>query len=109
MDCASIVELIGRSGARYPYLEIDYRQKFYVGVPGVIVLLSATARTRPILYYAGEQENLFRIPDLILRRALNTCGSFRIFARVNSDASQRQSELDDIIGAYDPPLNRTQA
>lgn len=109
MNSADVLELIGKSGARYPYLQIDYERKFYVGVPGVLVLVSAKTRTNPILYYAGEQENLFLVSDLVLTRALTELGAFDVFARVNPDAAARRSELDDIIRAYDPPLNRNQA
>ncbi len=109
MNSADTIELIGKSGARYPYLKIDYGRRFYVGVPGVFVLVSADPRNNSIIYYAGEQENLFRISDLVLPRALDEFGAFRVFARVNPDAADRRGELDDIIGAYNPPLNRSQA
>jgi hypothetical protein len=58
--------------------------------------------------YLGETENLAQHAQERWAEAADSFGASGIYTRLNITAAARRRELIDLMGAYEPPMNRAE-
>jgi len=99
------IEFAGKSGARYRYTPLE--EDRFVPPAGANFIIIEHTSDGPSVVYAGETDNLanqaWRRP---LEEARKTYTEARVLTRLNVTRAIREAEREDLIGQYNPPMNR---
>ena len=96
------LDFVGASGATYRYFVRDGDRLSPSG--GNYIFARETADGLSVIY-VGEAENLMTLADAHWPEAKARFGATHAFVRLNVTASVRRKERQDLIAAYDPPMN----
>ena len=103
------LHLTGQSGREYHYLPTDVstiRTNFLWQAPANFVFARPVPPSQ-VLIFIGEAENLAlalsseRFWKMLTERFHAT----QLYARPNANAQSRKDERDDLVAAYEPPMN----
>jgi hypothetical protein len=98
------IDFHGASGANYRYFAPDDRSA--ARMAGGYALVSRQA-DGPVLLYAGVTEDLGEGWRETWDLAQSQYDNVQVFIHRTVARRTRDSELADIVAAYDPPMNRT--
>ena len=96
------IDFVGASGVTYRYAARDGQRLSPSG--GNYIFARETPEGMAVIY-VGEAENLAALADDRWPDAQNHFGATHAFVRLNVAAAVRRHELQDLIGAYAPPMN----
>lgn len=96
------LDFIGASGVAYRYVAREGQRVSPSG--GNFVFVRETPEGMAVIY-VGEAESLSALDEAPWAEAQSRFGATHAFVRLNVTAAIRRSERNDLLAAYDPPLN----
>lgn len=96
------LDFMGASGAAYRYFE---RSGDRLSPSGGNYIFARETPDGLSVIYIGEAENLMTLADEHWPQAKAAFGATHAFVRLNVTASVRRQECQDLIAAYNPPMN----
>jgi len=96
------LDFVGASGAVYRYFERDGDR---LSPSGGNFIFATEAADGLSVIYVGEAENLMTLADARWPETKARYGATHAFVRLNVTASVRRREREDLISAYNPPMN----
>ena len=96
------IDFTGASGATYRYAARDGQR---LSPSGGNFIFARETPDGMVVVFAGEAENLLTLADERWGEAQTKFGATHAFVRLNVAASVRRQECQDLVKAYDPPMN----
>lgn len=98
------IEIAGASGQRYRYTVME--EERFVPPAGANFLIAQVSGNAASILFAGETDNLSRATwREALDQAKAVYGDAEVLTRLNVTSAIRRAEQQDVIQAYQPPMN----
>jgi hypothetical protein len=97
----------GASGAVYRYLHVESERMTPLGAGNFLYVREDEGR--PVVVFAGEAERLTTAIGERWPEAAERHGATHMFARRNVSSKTRRDELADLLAAYAPVMNGSDA
>jgi hypothetical protein len=103
---ASRFVFTGKSGAAYTYAPLGPQERLRP-LAGNYVIAKVEGDKADVLF-AGETDNLMAVTwTELLDHGREVHGGAEALVRLNVRGAVRRDERDDLVDAYDPPMNRS--
>lgn len=99
------IEIAGKSGARYRYTPLE--EDRFLPPAGANFIIARLTKEGPSIIYAGETDNLAsQAWREALEKARANFSDAKVLTRLNVTRAIREAERNDLIEAYQPPMNQ---
>lgn len=103
---ASRYVFTGKSGAAYTYAPLGPQERLRP-LAGNYVIAKVEGDKAEVLY-AGETDNFMAVGwTELLEKGREAHGAAEALVRLNVRGAVRRDERDDLVDAYDPPMNKS--
>ena len=104
----SYIDVIGGSGSAYRF-NLAESARPNSAVAGVYVYVRQQPGNPPALLFIGQAESLMTDAAVRWPAAVEKFGATHLYFRLNVARQARQSDINDLLAAYTPPMNELDA